>query len=109
MATLTRRLPGIRFEALAPPSPVVLPRMDIAAFVGFASSGPLHVPVAVETPAEFADVFGPDPVLARDEARSEDVAGYLGSAVRGFFRNGGKRCWVVRVAGGTRYSISSRS
>ena len=99
MATLTRRLPGIRFEAQAPPSPVVLPRMDIASFVGFASSGPLDVPVAVETPGEFADVFGPDPVLARDTARSEDVAGYLGSAVRGFFRNGGRRCWVVRVAG----------
>jgi hypothetical protein len=99
LATLTRRLPGIRFEAQAPPSPVVLPRMDIAAFVGFASSGPLHVPVAVETPGEFADVFGPDPVLARDTARNEDVSGYLGSAVRGFFRNGGRRCWVVRVAG----------
>lgn len=99
MATLTRRLPGIRFEAQAPPSPVVLPRMDVASFVGFASSGPLHVPVAVETPGEFADLFGPDPVLARDTARSEDVAGYLGSAVRGFFRNGGRRCWVVRVAG----------
>jgi hypothetical protein len=44
-----RRLPGIRFEASAPPLDEVLPRMDIAAFVGFAASGPVHLPVAVES------------------------------------------------------------
>src|SRR5260370_781011 len=35
------RLPGIQFEVVAPPASETLVRMDIAAFVGFAASGPL--------------------------------------------------------------------
>src|SRR3712207_7471121 len=38
----------------------VLPRMDVAAFVGFAASGPLHLPVAVEDASQFAALFGAD-------------------------------------------------
>jgi hypothetical protein len=96
-----RRLPGIRFEA-APPAPVeVLPRMDIAGFVGFAAAGPIDVPVAVEDAAEFAAVFGDDAPLAVDPARRETVVAQLAPAVRAFFANGGRRCWVVRVAGTT--------
>lgn len=94
-----RRLPGIRFEVQAPPVEDVLPRMDVAAFVGFAASGPLHVPVAVEDPADFEAVFGEAPLLAWDAERGEPVRAHLASAVRAFFRNGGRRCWVVRVAG----------
>ena len=41
-AVAERRLPGIRFERQAPEGQIVLPRMDVAAFVGFAASGPLH-------------------------------------------------------------------
>jgi hypothetical protein len=73
--------------------------MDVAAFVGFAASGPLHTPVAVEDVAGFEAVFGPPPVLAWDAQRGEPVQAYLAVAVRAFFRNGGRRCWVVRVAG----------
>ena len=40
-AVRVRRLPGFRFETQAPPLPEVLPRMDIAVFVGFAAAGPL--------------------------------------------------------------------
>jgi hypothetical protein len=93
-----RRLPGIRFEVQAAPVDEALPRMDVAAFVGFAASGPLHVPVAVEDPADFEAVFGEAPVLAWDTERGEPVQAHLASAVRAFFRNGGRRCWVVRVA-----------
>ncbi|NTX40472.1 phage tail sheath family protein [Myxococcus sp. CA033] len=94
-----RRLPGLRFEIQAPSVVDVLPRMDVGAFVGFASSGPLHVPVAVEDVADFEAVFGEAPLLAWDAERGEPVQGHLASAVRAFFRNGGRRCWVVRVAG----------
>lgn len=94
-----RRLPGIRFEVQAPPVADALPRMDVAAFVGFAASGPLHTPVAVEDVAGFEAVFGPAPLLAWDAERGEPVYAHLASAVRAFFRNGGRRCWVVRVAG----------
>jgi hypothetical protein len=96
--TATRTLPGFRFETVAPPPADVLPRMDVAAFVGFAASGPLHRPVAVESAAEFAGIFGPDAPLARDAARGEMQYCNLGAAVRAFFRNGGVRCWIVRVA-----------
>ena len=95
---LPRRLPGIAFEAVAPPLAESLPRMDIAVFVGFASSGPLHVPVAVEDTARFTEIFGPDLPLAWDEEKGQQVCAYLAPAVRSFFRNGGRRCWVIRVA-----------
>lgn len=102
VARTTRRLPGFRFEAQTPPLDEVLPRMDVAVFVGFAASGPLHLPVAVEDAAQFAALFGADAPLAWDARRGETVYAHLGPAVRAFFRNGGRRCWVVRVAGRTR-------
>lgn len=94
----TTRLPGIRFEAQAPALPEILPRMDIAVFVGFAASGPLHIPVAVESAAQFAAIFGEDAPLAWDKRAGVTLRAYLAPAVRAFFRNGGKRCWIVRVA-----------
>src|SRR2546429_101631 len=94
----SRRLPGFRFETQPPPLTDVLPRMDVTAFVGFAASGPLHTPVVVEDVAHFTTVFGDDIPLAWDQQRGQQVYGYLAPAVRAFFRNGGRRCWVVRVA-----------
>jgi hypothetical protein len=93
-----RRLPGIRFEKQAPPLQEVLPRMDIAGFVGFAASGPIDVPVPVEDASEFAAIFGVDAALGWDARYGEQAYAFLGPAVRAFFRNGGRRCWVVRVA-----------
>lgn len=72
--------------------------MDVAVFVGFAASGPLHLPVMVEDPSQFRDVFGDDLPLVWDERQSERVNAHLAPAVRAFFANGGRRCWVIRVA-----------
>src|SRR5260370_42202099 len=94
----SRRLPGFRFEVQPPPLTDVLPRMDVAVFVGFAASGPLHTPVPVEDVAQFTAIFGDDVPLAWDQQRGEIVYAYLAPAVRAFFRNGRPRCWVVRVA-----------
>lgn len=94
----TKRLPGVRFEAQSPALPEVLPRMDIAVFVGFAASGPLHIPVALESASQFTAIFGGDTSLAWDKRQGEMLQAYLAPAVRAFFRNGGRRCWVVRVA-----------
>lgn len=94
----TRRLPGIQVDVAPPPAVQALPRMDIAVFVGFASTGPLHLAVPVDTPAQYAQVFGADAPLAWDARRGEQVLAYLGPAVRAFFANGGQRCWVIRVA-----------
>lgn len=99
MAERERRLPGIRFETRSPALPDVLPRMDIAAFVGFAASGPLHTPVAIEEMDAFTALYGETPLLAWDAERSEAVHAQLAPAVRSFFRAGGRRCWIVRVAG----------
>lgn len=92
------RRPGVRFEAPAPAPADDLPRMDVAAFVGFAAAGPPHVPVAVESEAAFAELFGPDLALGWDPASRAPARAHLGPAVRAFFRNGGRRCHVVRVA-----------
>ncbi len=93
-----RRLAGFRFEAAPPALSQILPRMDITILVGFASAGPLHRPVAVENTDYFQSVFGDDVPLAWDPVRLEVKRSNLGPAVRSFFRNGGRRCWVVRVA-----------
>lgn len=98
MASLQRRLPGVRFEVPSPALRETLPRMDIALFVGFTAAGPLDLPVAVESLGEFEAVFGGEILLARDAATGEDVGGLLHPCVRGFFSDGGRRCWVVRVA-----------
>jgi hypothetical protein len=97
MTSAVARLPGVYFES--PPSSLdeVLPRMDIALFVGFASSGEPNKPRLIEDAEEFRKIFGDDVELCWDEERGEIVYGWLGTAVRSFFLNGGRRCWVVRV------------
>lgn len=98
MLLATRRLPGIRVDVAPPPAVEALPRMDVAVLVGFASTGPLHLPVAIESTAQFEAVFGPDAPLAWDDVRGERAYAHLGAALRAFFSNGGRRCWVIRVA-----------
>jgi hypothetical protein len=98
LAAQVRRA-GIAFEAQTRALPEALPRMDVAAFVGLATTGPLDTPVAVEDPAQLEAVFGPDVPLGWDARAGAVATAHLGPAVRAFFRNGGKRCWVVRVAG----------
>lgn len=106
-----RRLPGVRFEVPPEAPDDALPRMDIAFFIGFAGSGPLSAAVAVESLAEFETVFGTGLALARDAASGAPVIGLLHPAVRGFFSQGGRRCWVLRVAGAgarsSRYGLPS--
>jgi phage tail sheath protein FI len=62
-------------------------RTDITGFVGIAARGPLHTPVPLESWHQFEAYFG-----------GFTGQGYLAYAVRAFLENGGRRCWVVRVA-----------
>ena len=96
--TATFRLPGIAFEVRTPGLESSLPRMDVALLVGFAARGPLQVPVPLDSAEQFAAIFGPDLPLVWDAAGGRTVSAQLCAAVRAFFRNGGQRCWVVRVA-----------
>jgi phage tail sheath protein FI len=80
--------PGVYYERADAGAPPVSPlRSDIPALVGIARRGPLQRPVPVDSWKQFVAYFG-------------DVtgAGYLAYSVRAFFENGGRRCWVVRVA-----------
>ena len=83
---LNLQTPGvyIREVEVAPPPAV---RMDVAGFVGQAERGPLNYPQPLTSWGQFRDIFG-------------DFTGYsyLAYSVFGFFRNGGVRCYVVRVA-----------
>lgn len=84
----TDQAPGVYYQAVDAGSPPVTPlRTDIAAFVGIAERGPVDVPVPVESWQQFVSWFG-----------GCTPVGYLALAVRGFLENGGRRCWVVRVA-----------
>src|SRR5947209_2191195 len=80
--------PGVYYERVdASGAAIAAVRTDVAGFVGIAQRGPLDVPVPIESyrqfQAHFGDVIG---------------SGYLAYTARAFFENGGRRCWVVRVA-----------
>src|SRR3989344_2410127 len=100
-STLSRTLPGLRFDVPAAPLDESLPLMDIACFVCFAERRPVGVPVAVESPAEFEAVFGGELLLvpATTEA-GEDTRALMPGSVAQFFLQGGRRAWVLGGAGG---------
>ncbi|WP_431981362.1 phage tail sheath family protein [Streptomyces qinglanensis] len=60
----------------------------VAAFVGFAESGPFHTPTLVTNWDQYVQTFG---AFARGT--------YLAHAVYGYFANGGGTAYVVRVGG----------
>jgi hypothetical protein len=99
--TVQYALPGVSFKLEPPRLDTPLPRMDVGAFVGFAERGPLDTPVVVEDPTRFAEIFGVAPRLAWDPSTGSWQTAGLAAAVRDFFAQGGRRCWVVRVAGPT--------
>ncbi len=95
--TLTAGLqtPGHPGVFLAPPRvPEALGRvrLDIAGFVGVAPRGPVDEPVAVTRWSEFVQAFG-----GLEPAPGGPVR-LLPYAVATFFRQGGQRAWVVRLA-----------
>ncbi len=71
-------------------------RCSVGAFAGLAPAGPVDHAVRVDSFADFAAAFSaaPDP-----QPGPFVPGGKLAHAVRGFFRNGGQTCWVIRVAG----------
>jgi phage tail sheath protein FI len=80
--------PGVYHETTDASAGGVAPlRTDVAGFVGIAERGPLHLAVPVESYRQFVAWFGD----AFDN-------GYLAYCARGFFENGGRRVWIVRVA-----------
>src|SRR3954452_25187242 len=81
--------PGVYMEAVSSGSrPIESVGTAVAAFVGFAETGPLNEPVLVTNWTQFKATFG------------DFVDGYyLAHAVYGYFLNGGGIAYVVRVGG----------
>jgi phage tail sheath protein FI len=80
--------PGVYYERVDARTPAIAAiRTDVAGFVGIASRGPVGEALPVESFRQFQAHYG-----------GFSGAGYLAYAVRGFFENGGRRCWIVRVA-----------
>ena len=80
--------PGVYWQQHDTAQRVIEPaRMDVLGLVGIARKGPLDLPVAVESMRQFEAHFG-----------GFTDAGYLAYAAKGFFENGGRRAWIVRVA-----------
>ena len=61
--------------------------MSVAAFLGIAQRGPLYTPTRITSFTEFKGVYG-----------TFVPYGYLAYAVSGFFANGGRECYVIRIA-----------
>jgi uncharacterized protein len=95
----TYQTPGVyRVAQAAAPEAFALVRTDIAAFLGYAERGPLPPAGAAEFDAgsvvrrlttwrDFQVTFG-----------GFIASGYLAYAVRAFFENGGRTCYVARIA-----------
>ena len=84
----TYTTPGVHYERVDASAPAIaILRTDVAGFVGLARRGPLDLPVPVQSWRQFQAYFG-----------EVSGAAFLAYAVRAFFENGGRRCWVVRVA-----------
>lgn len=81
-------LPGVSL-AFAPRGSGTEPlRTDVAAFLGRLRRGPVGTPVRVESWNDVVGAFGPP-----------EGAFATPYALRGFFENGGRTAWVLRVSG----------
>ncbi|WP_138735578.1 phage tail sheath subtilisin-like domain-containing protein [Modestobacter excelsi] len=83
---VTDALPGLALEVVPPPAEQDVLRTDVAAVLGRTRRGPIGVPVRVESRLDFERWFGP-----------VNGAASTPLAVRGFFENGGRTAWVLRV------------
>lgn len=77
-----------------PPRTIAPAFMGIGGFIGLTPGGPVGKPVRISSWTQFARIYG-DP-NEPDNGPFLDNAN-IAHAVRGFFTNGGRVCWVVRV------------
>ena len=81
------RAPGVLIQFADPPPAVQPVQVDVPAFVCVCQRGPLDTPVRVGSWAAFVVTFG------------DFIGNGLGAyAVKAFFDQGGRVCWIVRVA-----------
>ncbi|RBQ14996.1 phage tail protein [Spongiactinospora rosea] len=86
--TTSAALPGVSLTVVPGGSGIEPLRTDVAAFIGRARRGPVGTPVRVESRSDVTAVFGPP-----------DGSAAMPYALRGFFENGGRTAWALRVSG----------
>ena len=64
-------------------------------FMGVTATGPVGVPTPITTWTDFLNIF------ATGQESAFLANSYLAYAVYGFFQNGGRKCYITRVTGGT--------
>ncbi len=81
------RAPGVYVsQAASPAAGLDVTDTSVPCFVGLAEKGPLNEPVVVSTWEAYVKLFG------------SDTQFYMTPSIEGFFKNGGRKCFVVRVA-----------
>lgn len=83
--------PGVYIEEFAPGAPIEGVGTSTAALIGPAAMGELDEPTKITNWDQFRQTFGDQPLNGF----------FLWYAVRGFFENGGRVCYVVRASNGT--------
>lgn len=87
----TYATPEVYIEEFEPAAPITGVGTSNAAFLGPCTIGPLNTPTKVTSWTQFTSQFGAEPVAGF----------YLWYAVRGFYQNGGKTCFITRVSNAT--------
>lgn len=83
--------PGVYIEEFTPGAPIQGVGTNTAAFIGPAAAGDLDRPTKLTSWDQFLATFGRHPLPGFS----------LWYAVRGFFENGGRVCYIVRASNGT--------
>src|SRR5215216_3974482 len=92
--------PGVYIEEVdSGPRPIEGVGTAMAAFVGFAPSGPANKPELITNWSQYVERYG---ALDESGRKNPYMAGaFLSHAVYGYFLNGGGRCYVTRVVATT--------
>ena len=87
-SALRLRPPGVyKDEAEKRVTPLTLASSGVPGFVGLTRKGPTNVPLHITSYERFREIYG-----------KLDNDTYLAPAIEGFFLNGGRECFVLRVA-----------
>ncbi len=91
--------PGVYIEEVnSGPRPIEGVGTAMAAFVGFAPTGPVNQPTLVTNWSQYLETFG---ALEEGGRRDPHLKGaYLSHAVFGYFQNGGGRAYITRIGNG---------
>jgi phage tail sheath protein FI len=102
----TNKAPGVYIDEIQLPGAIAGVGTSTAAFVGPARRGPMNKPEFLTSWTQFVNKFGsldPDDPLGPFIVDPVDV--WATHAVRGFFENGGKSCYFVRIGLGKQSSL----